>query len=425
MTIYTATTATTATHTIEVFRGQQPTAEGEDFGCFFAGDVQAADSVLSWMEEHGVVVDDTDVYALVVEAGSGQDNQPIAILPIAPAVEQNPALIAEQTAARNLGGRPSVATDGKTDRVTVTIPSAATAALDAQAKGLGTTRSDLIRRAAMDAVASRKALTGIQDIRWAMPIDVITWSESRRNPIGLHDTDVVDLNVQVDLVSGASLAGVVTLKVTDLVDCSVSAKSGEPVDGAFRAMVLSPWMARRIISLAKDAVEACAEGVAGPCLCGSLMYPDTCWADCAAQWQDLVDWAAIPWAGPEEDQRAAALLQKWQQELKKIVLAYVDLPLPSMQGWDIIPPVVAGDDEVQAVRAVATNNGWPQPTERTTDMGFGEVKILFAALPEGWDADIRQELTQLAEEYRWRHNPPELPEAPAEIQLLPLSVPAA
>src|SRR5512142_1760719 len=146
MTIYTATTAEQATHTVEIFRGQQPTAEGEDFSLFVGGDVQVADAVLTWMEDQGVVQEDPDMYALVVPAGEGRDNQPLAILHIAPAAEPTAELVSEQTAARR-PGRPSIAEDGETTRIPVTLPLTVVQRLNTVAARTGAkSRSDVMRR---------------------------------------------------------------------------------------------------------------------------------------------------------------------------------------------------------------------------------------------------------------------------------------
>lgn len=146
MTIYTATTAEQATHTVEIFRGQQPTAEGEDFSLFVGGDVQVADAVLTWMEDQGVVQEDPDMYALVVPAGEGRDNQPLAILHIAPAAEPTAELVSEQTAARR-PGRPSIAEDGETTRIPVTLPVTVVQRLNTVATRTGAkSRSDVMRR---------------------------------------------------------------------------------------------------------------------------------------------------------------------------------------------------------------------------------------------------------------------------------------
>lgn len=141
----------TPTHAIEIFRGQQPAAEGEDFGLFFAGDIRASDGILTWLEQQGVVDDDPDTYALVVPAGEGQDNRPIAVLPIGPAGDDQ-ALVVEQDAARR-PGRPSVADDGDTTRVSVVLPTGLLRRLDSAAMVVDTTRS----RAMRDAIEAQVA----------------------------------------------------------------------------------------------------------------------------------------------------------------------------------------------------------------------------------------------------------------------------
>lgn len=126
------------THTIEIFRGDK-NVEGEEFGSFFSDGVQAADAIYSWMKEQGVVDTDPDVYALVVHNHEGLNNQPLAVLPIAPVTQ-------------NLGGRPSIAKDGRTTRVTVTFPDALLALIDRHAEVSGENRSDLIRSMIRDSL---------------------------------------------------------------------------------------------------------------------------------------------------------------------------------------------------------------------------------------------------------------------------------
>ena len=145
MTIYAGTTPDQATHTLEIYRGQQDRVEGEDFGIFFAGGVKAADSILSWVEAQGVVPETPDMYALVCPVGEGQDNQPLAILPIAPVAPVDRVLLAESIKTWLRGGRPSIAADGQTTRVTVTLPDTLVAGLDQRAEALGGSRSELIR----------------------------------------------------------------------------------------------------------------------------------------------------------------------------------------------------------------------------------------------------------------------------------------
>lgn len=153
--IYDKTTGAAATHTVEVFRGVQPTAEGEDFGIFFSGDVEASDAILSWLEEQGISLDDPDKYALVVPAGEGKHNHSYAWLPIAPAGDDR-RLVTEQDAARRVG-RPSVAADGDTTRVSVVLPTALLKRLDVAGLALGTTRSHAIRAAVETRVAEMEA----------------------------------------------------------------------------------------------------------------------------------------------------------------------------------------------------------------------------------------------------------------------------
>jgi len=84
MPIYAEATPGQATHTLEILRGPQYQAEGEDFATFFSGDTQAADSILAWLENQGVTPEDPDLYALVCPMGEGQDNWYLTALPIAP-----------------------------------------------------------------------------------------------------------------------------------------------------------------------------------------------------------------------------------------------------------------------------------------------------------------------------------------------------
>jgi hypothetical protein len=177
--IYDETTGT-PTHTIEIFRGDNPGAEGEDFGIFFAGDVRPSDAVLSWLESESVTPDDPNVYALVVPAAEGLDNSPLAILPIAPAGDA-PALVAEQDAARR-PGRPSIADDGDTTRVSVTLPTALVRQLDEDAFRVASNRSRAIRAAIEEQVRRQH---GTIEQEWPFEsIEVSPYEANVKDPTG-------------------------------------------------------------------------------------------------------------------------------------------------------------------------------------------------------------------------------------------------
>ena len=73
--------AADATVTLEVFRGESPDAEGEDLAEWLS-DHSLAPEAEAWLEEQGVGLEDPDVWALVVPAGSGVHNRPFAVLPL-------------------------------------------------------------------------------------------------------------------------------------------------------------------------------------------------------------------------------------------------------------------------------------------------------------------------------------------------------
>jgi hypothetical protein len=138
--MYYTTNPDRITHTIEIFRGDKRDVEGEEFGTFFDtvfNGVQATTAIYAWLKVQGVVDTDPDVYALVVPDGEGLSNQPLAVLPIGPVTH-------------SLGGRPSIAKDGRTTRVAVTFPDDLLRLVDRHAEVTGTNRSDLIRHITRD-----------------------------------------------------------------------------------------------------------------------------------------------------------------------------------------------------------------------------------------------------------------------------------
>ena len=70
------------THTIEIFRGPSPDAEGEDLALVIGAGATLAPPVWAWLEGQGLGQDDPDVYALVVPTGEGLQNPAMAVLPV-------------------------------------------------------------------------------------------------------------------------------------------------------------------------------------------------------------------------------------------------------------------------------------------------------------------------------------------------------
>ena len=75
------------THTIEIFRGPAPRAEGDDLAIVIGDGATLAQAVWAWLEGQGLSLDNPDTYALLVPVGDGQDNPAAAVLPVV-AVEE-------------------------------------------------------------------------------------------------------------------------------------------------------------------------------------------------------------------------------------------------------------------------------------------------------------------------------------------------
>ena len=57
-------------------------SEIDELEAEFDGSTQPSDGILAWMRENGCTPEQPDVYALVVEAGTGLNNASYAVLPI-------------------------------------------------------------------------------------------------------------------------------------------------------------------------------------------------------------------------------------------------------------------------------------------------------------------------------------------------------